>query len=84
MLGMLFREDRRLQNGPKMVGAVPQQTPQQYTEPQTIRYTANGYFKKNGIATMIFTAAICRMVTATVRENGPVRRINTPTTAIGI
>ena len=33
-------------NGPKMVGAVPQQKPQQNTESQTIRYTANGYFKK--------------------------------------
>ena len=33
-------------NGPKMVGAVPQQKPQQHTESQTIRYTANGYFKK--------------------------------------
>lgn len=32
-------------NGPKMVGAVPQQKPQ-YTESPTIRYTANGYFKK--------------------------------------
>lgn len=29
-----------------MVGAVPQQKPQQNTESQTIRYTANGYFKK--------------------------------------
>ena len=33
-------------NGPKMVGAVPQQKPKQYTESPTIRYTANGYFKK--------------------------------------
>ena len=29
-----------------MVGAVPQQKPQQYTESPTIRYTSNGYFKK--------------------------------------
>lgn len=33
-------------NGPKMVGAVPQRKQQQQTESQTIRYTANGYFKK--------------------------------------
>lgn len=34
-------------NGPKMVGAVPQQKPQQHTESQTIRYSFTGYFKKH-------------------------------------
>lgn len=34
-------------NGPKMVGAVPQQKTQQHTESQTIRYTFTGYFKKH-------------------------------------
>ena len=39
--------------------------------------------RRNGIATAIFTAAICRTDTVTARENGLVRRINTPTTATG-
>lgn len=34
-------------NGPKMVGAVPQQKPQQHTESPTIHYSFTGYFKKH-------------------------------------
>ena len=59
------------------------QQPQPRPESATIRYSFTDILRSIGTRTATFTAVICKTATATAKENGPARRINTPTTATG-